>query len=182
MREFFIDAYCKCENHVFSGYTIRVVLSETEAQRLISIGSNPKTYYRRFYRCEELKDIYDKIYKDAVEEMTALYRSLSTTDKSCIRSEDWSIDKSFECWIEFPKEIEKLIPWYKRKGQIHKLFKFIDKLYEEEVFTFIGAAISFCWLAVLIQSIDYDSVWQGLFVCGWATIMLLMHCIGKMNK
>ena len=182
MRDFFIDAYCNCENHNFSGHTIRVTLSDSEAQRLISVASNPKTYYGRFYRCEELKDIYDKIYKEAVEQMTDLYRFLSTTDKRFIKSDEWRIDDTFECWVEFPKEIEKLIPWYKRKGQIHKLFKFIDKLYEAEVFTFIGAAISFGWLAVLIHSIDYDSVWQGIFVCGWATIMLLMHCIGKMNK
>ena len=180
VREFFIDAYCKCGHHVFSGYTIRVVLPEIEAQRLISVASNPKTYYGRFYRCEELKDIYDKIYKDAVEEMTDLYYSLSTTDKSCtIRSEDWRIDDTFECWVEFPKEIEKLIPWFKRKGKIRKIFKFIDWLYENEVLTVASYIISSAWLGILLNKIEYDSIWQGIFVVAWAIILMSIHFLEK---
>ena len=179
MRDFFIDAYCNCENHNFSGHTIRVTLSDSEAQRLISVASNPKTYYGRFYRCEELKDIYDKIYKEAVEQMTDLYRFLSTTDKRFIKSDEWRIDDTFECWVEFPKEIEKLIPWFKRKGKIRKIFKFIDWLYENEVLTVASYIISFAWLGILLNKIEYDSIWQGIFVVAWAIILMSIHFLEK---
>ena len=91
MKEFTFTAYCtlgKCA----SGETyVDVELTEKEAKKLIKYGTDPDIYYNDFENCEELKDIYNKVYEIAIEQITDELRDTDWLDDKIKNDPNWRV-------------------------------------------------------------------------------------------
>ena len=116
MKEFTFGAWCnfgKCD----SGETwIDVELTDEEAEQLVKFGTQPDIYYNGFSRCEELKDLYQKIYDIAVDQMTEELKEFGDLDEDDEEDEeedeidtDWRVDDLYACGVNFPNEFEDML-------------------------------------------------------------------------
>lgn len=105
MKEFTFTAYCTFGKGDSGETWIDVELTDEEAERLIKYGTNPDVYYGEFSRCEELKDIYQKVYAIAIEQITEELREWG--DEA--RDPDWEADDTYACGVNFPNEFEDML-------------------------------------------------------------------------
>ena len=81
-----------------------VELSNRDGAKLERYGKKSEYYYDGFENCEPLSDIYKKVYKIAVEQMTEEIREAGEDD--CCDDPDWVCDDTYACWVDFPAEFE----------------------------------------------------------------------------
>lgn len=109
MKEFTFIAYCTYGRGDSGETFVDVELTEKEAKKLIKYGTNPDIYYNDFENCEELKDIYDKVYAIAVEQMTDELRDYGDLDDEYADDPDWKVDDTYHCGVNFPEEFEDML-------------------------------------------------------------------------
>lgn len=108
MKEFTFTAYCTYGKGDSGESWIDVELTDEEAERLIEYGTQAEVYYNGFYECEELKDIYDKVYALAVDQMTEELRE-GDLDEEYADNPDWKVDDTYQCGVHFPDEFEDML-------------------------------------------------------------------------
>lgn len=109
MKEFTFTAYCTFGKGDSGESWIDVELTDEEAERLIKYGTQAEIYYNEFSRCEELKDIYDKIYTLAVNQMTEEMRDFGDLEDKYANNPNWKIDDLYHCGVCFPGEFEVML-------------------------------------------------------------------------
>ena len=110
MKEFTFPAWCRYGKGDSGESWIDVELTDEEAKRLEKFGTQSEIYYNEFYDCKELKDIYDKVYAIAVEQMTAELREYGDWDDDDEKNNpDWKIDDTYFCGVNFPSEFEDML-------------------------------------------------------------------------
>jgi hypothetical protein len=107
MQKYTFPAWCRY-GKVDSGESwIDVELTDEEAERLIKYGTQAEIYYEGFFECEELEDIYKKVYALAVEQMTEEIREYGDDDHT--DDPEWVVDDTYACGVNFPSEFEDLL-------------------------------------------------------------------------
>lgn len=109
MKEFTFTAYCtfgKC----YSGESlIDVELTDDEAEQLIKYGTQPDTYYNGFSCCEELEELYNKVYAIAVDQMTEEMKEFGDLEEKYANDPNWKVDDLYPCGVNFPDEFEDML-------------------------------------------------------------------------
>lgn len=102
-----MQEYCFIGCTTYSDETTEVLveLTDEESERLEEYGKKASVFYDGFENCEELTEIYEKIYKVAVQQMTEEVREYGEDD-NC-EDPDWKIDDTYACWVNFPSEWEE---------------------------------------------------------------------------
>lgn len=109
MKEFTFTAYCAYGKGDSGESWIDVELTDEEAEMLIKYGTQADTYYNGFYGCEELKELYDKIYALAVDQMTEELRDFGDLDDEYANNPNWKVDDTYHCGVNFPDEFEDML-------------------------------------------------------------------------
>lgn len=108
MKEFEFEAWCSFGKGDSGESLVCVALTDEEAERLVKYGTKSNIYYGDFCRCEELKDLYDKIYKIAVDQITEELREWGDwLDEA--QNPDWRADDTYACGVNFPTEFESML-------------------------------------------------------------------------
>lgn len=109
MKEFTFIAWCRFGRFDSGETEVEVELTDEESERLITHGTNADTYYNGFSECEELKDIYKKVYSIAVAQMTDEMRDYGELDEDELNNPNWEVDDSYACGVNFPSEFENML-------------------------------------------------------------------------
>jgi hypothetical protein len=110
MKEFTFIAYCRFGKGDSGETMVDVELTDEEAEKLIKYGTQTDIYYDGFSECEELKDLYQKVYAIAVDQITEELREGGDwVDKEEARNPDWKADDTYACGVNFPSEFEDLL-------------------------------------------------------------------------
>ena len=107
MKEFTFTAWCRFGKGDSGETWIDVELTDEEAERLVHYGTQADIYYDGFSECEELEDLYKKIYAIAIEQMTEEMRDFGEDD--CCDDPNWKVNDTYACGVEFPTEFEDLL-------------------------------------------------------------------------
>ena len=105
MKEFTFPAWCNYGKGDSGESWVDVELTDEEAEMLVKYGTQPDIYYNEFAQCEELKDLYQKVYAIAVEQITEELRE----DRIEATNPDWKADDLYPCGVNFPSEFEDMI-------------------------------------------------------------------------
>lgn len=106
MKEFTFPIYCYYGQGDSGESWIDVELTDEEAERLIEYGTKADVYEDGFDECEELKDIYEKLYALAVEQITDEIRD---SDDEYADNPNWKADENYPCGVGFPEEFEDML-------------------------------------------------------------------------
>lgn len=109
MQEFTFVAYCELDHGMSGESLIDVELTEKEAKKLIKYGTQYDIYNDGFSECEELQDIYKKVYDAAIEQMTTEIREFGDLDDECANDPNWKLDDFYRCSVDFPSEFEDML-------------------------------------------------------------------------
>ena len=109
MKEFTFVAWCRFGRGDSGETEVCVELTDEEATRLTTYGTNVDIYYSGFSACKELKDIYKRIYSIAVDQMTEEMRDFGQLDDKELNNPDWKVNDSYACGVEFPREFEDIL-------------------------------------------------------------------------
>jgi uncharacterized protein (UPF0128 family) len=109
MKEFTFTAYCTFGKGDSGESWIDVELSDEESERLEKYGTQPDIYYNEFYRCEELKDLYNKIYAIAINQMTEEMRDFGDLEEKYANDPNFKVDDLYPCGVNFPFEFEDML-------------------------------------------------------------------------
>ena len=109
MKEFTFTAYCTYGKGDSGESWVDVELTDEEAERLIKYGTDPDIYYNDFENCEELKDLYQKIYALAVKQMTEELREFGDLEEKYASDPNWKVDDLYHCGVNFPSEFEDML-------------------------------------------------------------------------
>jgi hypothetical protein len=104
MKEYTFTAYCTFGKGDSGETYVDVELTDEESERLEHYGKQADIYYRGFNNCESLKELYDKIYTIAVEQMTEEMRDYGNDDNT--NDPNWKVDDLYPCGVNFPREFE----------------------------------------------------------------------------
>lgn len=110
MKEFTFTAYCRFGKGDSGESWIDVELTDEEAEKLLHYGTQTDIYYNEFSHCEELKDLYRKIYTLAVDQMTEEMKDFGDLDEKYASDPNWKIDSLYPCGVSFPSEFEDMLP------------------------------------------------------------------------
>lgn len=109
MKEFTFPAWCSYGKGDTGESWVTVQLTDREARRLKKYGTKARIYYGGFFQCEELKDLYDRIYNIAVAQMTEELRAFGDLDEKYANDPNWKTDDVYGCGVNFPEEFEELL-------------------------------------------------------------------------
>ena len=109
MKEFTFIAYFELDHELSCETSIGVELTEKEAKKLMKYGTQADIYYDGFSKCEELQDIYKKVYDSAIEQMTIEIREFGDLDDECANDPNWKLDDFYPCGVSFPEEFEDML-------------------------------------------------------------------------
>lgn len=109
MKIFTFTPYCTFGKGDSGESWIDVELTDEEAERLIKYGTQTEIYYNGFSKCEELKDIYQKVYTLAVEQITDELLSTDWIDEEHRNNPNWRADDLYYCGVDFPEEFEEML-------------------------------------------------------------------------
>lgn len=109
MKEFTFIAYCSFGKGDSGETHVDVELTEEEAKKLIKYGTDPEIYYNDFINCAELKEIYDKVYEIAIEQITDELRDTDWLDDKYKNDPKWRADNLYFCGVNFPNEFEDML-------------------------------------------------------------------------
>ena len=107
MKEFTFTAYCNYGKGDSVESWIDVELTDEEAGRLESFGTQAEVFYNGFSQCEELKDIYQKVYSFAVDQMTEELRDYGDLEEQYANDPNWKVDNLYHCGVNFPNVFEE---------------------------------------------------------------------------
>lgn len=85
-----------------------VELTEQESALLEEYGRKSSVFYDGFSYCKELKELYSKVYKIAVDILTEELRDYEEFEDD-EESEDWQADDTYAVEVLFPKEFEDML-------------------------------------------------------------------------
>lgn len=106
MKTFTFPAWCNFGGGDSGETWVDVELTEEEAERLEHFGLQADVFYEEFKNCEELSDIYQKVYAVAVAQITAELRGSDELSEEYATDPDWKADKTYSCGVNFPEEFE----------------------------------------------------------------------------
>ena len=110
MKEFTFTAWCRFGKGDSGETLVDVELSNEESERLIQYGTKAEIFYNGFDRCEELKDLYKKIYEIAVTQITDELRDFGDwVDEKDAKAPNWRADHLYACGVNFPNEFEDVL-------------------------------------------------------------------------
>lgn len=109
MKEFTFTAYCSFGKGDSGESWIDVELTDEEATLLEHYGKQADVYYNDFVNCEPLRDLYNKIYAIAVEQMTEEMRDFGDLEEKYANDPNWKVDDLYPCGVNFPLEFEDLL-------------------------------------------------------------------------
>lgn len=109
MKEFTFSAYCTYGKGDSGESWIDVELTDEEAEQLIKYGTQADIYYKGFDECKELKELYDRIYALAVDQMTVELREFGDLDDKYANNPNWKVDDAYHCGVNFPDEFEDML-------------------------------------------------------------------------
>lgn len=109
MKEFTFVAFCTFGKGDSGETWIDVELTDEEAERLIKYGTQAEIYYNGFSQCNELKDIYQKVYALAIKQITEELRDTDWVDEKDRGNPNWEADDSYACGVAFPGEFEETL-------------------------------------------------------------------------
>lgn len=112
MKTITFIAYCTFGKGDSGESEVEVELTDEEYERVMTLGTNADVYYDGFEECEELRDIYDKVYAIAVDQMTEEMRDYGEFDEDeleKINDPNWKIDDTYSCGVNFPWEFEDML-------------------------------------------------------------------------
>lgn len=109
MKEFSFPAWCNYGGGDSRESWVDVELTDEEAEKLIKYGTQADIYYNDFRRCQELKDLYQKIYTIAVDQMTEELKAWGDLDEQYANDPAWRINDLYQCGVNFPEEFEDLL-------------------------------------------------------------------------
>lgn len=109
MKEFTFTAWCNYGKGDSGESWVDVELTDEEAEKLIKYGTKPEIYYDEFSDCEELQDIYNKVYSIAVEQITDELRDTDWLDEKYKDDPNWRADYIYSCGVNFPNEFEDML-------------------------------------------------------------------------
>ncbi len=109
MKEYTFTAYCTFGKGDSGESWVDVKLSDEENEALIKYGTQPDIYYNGFSRCIELKDLYQRIYLIAVDQMTEEMRDFGDLEAKYANDPNWKVDDLYVCGVNFPMEFEKML-------------------------------------------------------------------------
>lgn len=107
MKKYTFIAYCTFGRGDSGETEVEVELTDEEAERLLKFGTQTDVFYDGFSRCEELRDLYQKIYSIAVEQMTEETRDFG--DEALADDPNWKVDDTYACGVNFPREFENML-------------------------------------------------------------------------
>ena len=110
MKEFTFTAYCRFGKGDSGEASLDVELTDKEAEELLHYGTQTDIYYNEFSRCEELKELYRKLYTLAVDQMTEEMKDYGDLDEKYANDPNWRIDELYPCGVNFPSEFEDMLP------------------------------------------------------------------------
>jgi hypothetical protein len=93
------------------GYTsFEVSLDDDEAERLEAAMADEDIYDAGFSDCDELSDIYDKAYTEALDVLTEELRDtvfedddIDEDDDDYISPEEWRVNDTYSVTVHFPE-------------------------------------------------------------------------------
>ena len=107
MNEYTFPAWCRL-GAIETGETeVDLDLTDEEARMLEKYGRNIDIFYDGFANCEELRDLYNKVYAIAVEQMTEEIRFFGIDDRA--KDPCWVVNDTYICGVEFPNEFEDML-------------------------------------------------------------------------
>lgn len=109
MKEFTFTAFCNYGEGDSGESWVDVELSDEEAERLIKYGIQADIYFKGFFECEELKDLYHKIYALAVDQMTVELKEFGDLEEKYASDPSWKVDDLYHCGVNFPNEFEDML-------------------------------------------------------------------------
>lgn len=109
MKEFTFPAYCNYGKGDSRDSWIDVELTDEEAELLLKYGTQSDIFYNDFYKCKELKELYNKIYSLAIKQMTEEVREFGDSDDGYANDPNWKIDDTYLCSVNFPTEFEDML-------------------------------------------------------------------------
>lgn len=110
MKEFTFVAYCTFGKGDSGETYVDVELTDEEVERLIKYGTDPDVYWNGFSNCEELEDIYKKVYAVALDQITEELREWGDwVDEDDANNPDWKADDLYACGVNFPSEFEEMM-------------------------------------------------------------------------
>ena len=105
-------AYCTYGKGDSGESYVEVELTDEEYERVMTFGTKSDVFYNGFSNCEELKDVYDKVYAIAVDQMTEEMREFGDFDEDeleIINAPNWKIDDMYHCGVNFPWDFEDML-------------------------------------------------------------------------
>ncbi len=109
MKEFTFTAYCTFGKGDSGESWVDVELTDEEAERLVKFGTQAKIYYNGFSECEELKDLYQKVYDCAVDQMTEEMKDFGDLEEKYVNDPNWKVNDLYACGVNFPNEFEEML-------------------------------------------------------------------------
>ena len=109
MKTITFPAYCTFGKGDSGETEVEVELTDEEYEKVMEYGTDEEYYYDGFAECEALKDIYDKVYSIAVDQMTEEMRDFGDLDDEYVGDPNWKVDDLYHCGVHFPFEFEDLI-------------------------------------------------------------------------
>ena len=109
MKEFTFTAYCRFGKGDSGETFLDVELTDEEAEELLHYGTQTEIYYNGFSHCEELKELYQKLYTLAVEQMTEEMKDYGDLEEEYVNNPNWRIDEIYPCGVMFPFEFEDML-------------------------------------------------------------------------
>ena len=105
MEVFTFPAFCNYGKGDSGTSWIEVELNDEETELLKKYALQPDVYYNHFWKCDELSDLYDKIFVIADEQITD---ELGFMDEMLDEGEKAS--NRYWIGVDFPDEFEELLP------------------------------------------------------------------------
>lgn len=107
MKEYEFIAGCRRGKWDTGESYVSVELTDEEAKALEFYGKQEDILCSAngFAECEELKELYNKVYKIAVDQMTQEFRDCATEENieaDGANNPSWKIDDSYCCEVFFP--------------------------------------------------------------------------------
>ena len=112
MKEFTFPAWCRYGKLDSNESLVDVELTDEEAERLVTYGTDGEVYYDGFYECAALKDIYKKVYDIANAQITEELRfwmAEEEEDSEISKLPNWKASDHYSIGVEFPTEFEEII-------------------------------------------------------------------------
>ena len=109
MKEFTFIAYCSFGRGDSGETWVDVEFTDEEAERLVKYGTQSENFVNGFDECEELADLYEKVYEIAVEQITDELRDADMLDEEDLENPDWRADELYSIGVNFPEEFEEML-------------------------------------------------------------------------